>query len=75
MKYGPTINNLNMIVDKAKTKKNGIYSFRGLKYLVKDGEFTYFAYGGEVIMRGGHFNFIVARYYRDAKEALKRFQD
>jgi hypothetical protein len=71
---GPTIHNLNLIHDRAKTKKDGIYSFRGMAYRVEDGHFTHYAYGGQVVMRGGNFNYVMGRYsgYSDnAKKALK----
>ena len=74
IKYGPTIDNLNLIVDKAKTKKDGVYSFRGMGYRVEDGALTHFSYGGKILLRGGNLNFVIGRYsgYSDnAKKTLK----
>ena len=74
IEYGPTIDNLNRIHDKANDKENRIYSFRGLAYRVEDGAFTHYAHGGQVVMRGGNFNYVMGRYsgYSDnAKKALK----
>lgn len=56
VKYGPTIENINLIHDKAKTKQDGVYSFRGLLYRVKKGRFTHYAYRNEIIERAGNFD-------------------
>lgn len=62
VKYGPTIENLNAIHDKAKGKKDGVYSFRGLEYRVENGRFTHFAHGGRVFERAGNFNVEIGAY-------------
>lgn len=75
MKYGPTIENLNLIHDKAKDKKDGVYSFRGLDYRVKGGRFTHYAYRGKVVERAGNFNVDIGSYSGysdDAKKALRQ---
>lgn len=49
--------NQNLIADKAKTQKDGIYRVRGVMYRVKDNRATHFAtVNGEVVMASGHFN-------------------
>ena len=62
IKYGPNITNLNLIYEKAKTKKNGVYSFRGVMYLVINNRFTHFAYNQELTKRCGCFNANVGWY-------------
>lgn len=56
VKNGATIDNINLIHDKAKTKKDGVYSFRGLLYRVKNGRFTHFSHYHEIFERTGNFN-------------------
>jgi predicted glycoside hydrolase/deacetylase ChbG (UPF0249 family) len=67
--------NQNAINEKAKTKADGVYTFRGIAYLVKRNRVEYFACGGEIIAQFGHFNTVVGTYqdrYRDgAMKALK----
>jgi len=51
------IDDANLIIDKAKTKKNGVYSFRGYMYVVKDNSFVGFSdYFGNIYQRAGNFN-------------------
>lgn len=74
IKYGPTIENLNVISEKAKDKNDGVYSFRGLEYRVKNGRFTHFAHNGRVMERAGFFNVEIGTYSGysdDAKKVLK----
>ena len=52
-----TIDETNLLHEKAKTRKDGIYSFRGNLYVVKDKSFIAFAnYCGECYQRMGAFN-------------------
>ena len=60
--YGLTIDNANEIIQKAKGKKDGYYSFRGVGYRVKDGQATHFATGGRILENFGSFNVEVGRY-------------
>lgn len=71
--YGPTIENINLIVDKAKSKADGVFTFRGVEYLVKDGRFTHYATGGKIYERCGFFVVQIGSYeYRsDARKLLK----
>lgn len=57
-----TIENQNLIVEKAKTKADGIYTFRGIVYRVKDNRATHFACNGEVIEPFGYFNTVIGLY-------------
>jgi len=56
MKDGPTIENINLINEKARLKMDGVYSFRCLLYRVKDHRFTHFSYHREILERAGNFN-------------------
>ena len=43
-KYGMTIDNMNYILEKSKTKKDEIYTARGITYRVVKGFSKYMAY-------------------------------
>lgn len=77
--YGPTVTNLNLIHDKAKGKRDGVYSFRGVVYRVSDGRFTHFAHNGEILQRAGGFNVLLGKHggygCDDAKKALRALKD
>lgn len=62
IQYGATIENLNLAIVKAKTKTDGVYSFRGFSYKVVGGRLTHLAYGGEVLERAGNFNVVLGNY-------------
>jgi|GEM_PF-2943066 len=71
---------LNEIIERAKTKKDGIYSFKGFKYAVKDNRFVLFAdYFGNLYQRAGNFNASIGkvekRYniIKELKRLLKEF--
>jgi hypothetical protein len=71
--YGATIENLNIIVEKAKAKKDGIYSFRGVDYRVRAKRMTHFTHKGEVLEMFGNFTVSVGTYQAyGAKTALKQ---
>jgi hypothetical protein len=78
IKYGLTIENQNLIIEKAKTRKDGVYSFRGVSFLVKNHKVMYLAENGVIVQPYGHFNVRVGTYetrYPDSqtsKEALKK---
>ena len=65
----------NLIIEKAKTKDDGVYSFKGFKYAVKDNHFVLFAdYFGIIHQRAGNFNAVIGKIeerYNIVKE-LKR---
>ena len=54
--YGLTIENQNLITQKAKDKKDGCYQFRGVAYRVRKGRVTHLAHAGNVVQPFGHFN-------------------
>lgn len=68
--YYLTIENQNIISEKSKSKKNGIYSFRGIKYLVKSGKAVAFRDRGKIYEPFGNFNILVG-YYNNEEEAIK----
>lgn len=49
IKYGLTQDNQRTIQEKAKSKKDGIYTFRGVAYRVINGNVTHYANYGEII--------------------------
>jgi len=62
VKQGFTIENHRLIVDKAKTKRDGVFSFRGVSYRVRNGNVTHFAYGGTIYNFCHGFNVKVGQY-------------
>jgi len=78
IQYGLTIDNQNFIIEKAKTKKDGIYTIRGVAYKVVNNMVEFFAAGGEVIQICYGFNVVIGSYdhlniWSDtAKGALKK---
>lgn len=66
-----TVENQSLIVEKAKTKADGVYSFRGIVYRVRDNRVTHFACGGEILQPYGHFNAVVGSYDKFASKVLK----
>ena len=62
MSYGYNIENSNLVIDKALTKKDGVYSFRGFLYRVKHFRVTHIAYRGRILERCGNFNVEVGSY-------------
>lgn len=62
VEYGLTIENNNLILEKAKTKKDGIFTFRGVAYRVRGGNVTHFACDGRILERAYGFNVVVGGY-------------
>jgi len=72
--YGElTQDNVNLIIDKAKSKNDGIYSFRGILFKVRDGKVTNYACGGKIFAGVGAFVTPVGSYNTstEAKSKLK----
>lgn len=67
-----TIDETNLLVEKAKLRKDGIYSFRGNLWVVKDNKFIAFAnLFGECYQRMGSFNYQIGKVERyDRKQKL-----
>jgi len=77
MRYGPNVENLELIAQKAKGKNNGVYSFRGLEYRVHNGRFTHYAHGGKICECCGHFVVEIggySGYSDDARKMLKQIK-
>ena len=79
MLYGLSSKNQYLVVVKAKSKKDGIYSMNGVTYRVRDGKVTHFACcsSGNILVGYGHINVVVGHVetgtgFQDrAREALK----
>jgi hypothetical protein len=51
-----------LITEKSKTKKDGVYRFRGAEYRVKDGRATHYAINGEILEKAYGFVCVVGNY-------------
>lgn len=61
-----TIDEINLLQEKAKSRKDGIYSYKGYLYDVKDFKFVAFAdYFGECFQRMGAFNIRIGKVERN----------
>ncbi|HAR37919.1 MAG TPA: hypothetical protein DCS09_04715 [Porphyromonadaceae bacterium] len=70
MNYGLTPENEGIILLKAKSKKDGVYTFHGVSYRVKSGAVTHYATNtGKVLERCYGFNVIVGTcdYYTEQR--------
>jgi hypothetical protein len=65
----------NKLIEKAKTKKDGIYSQEGIIYRVKNGVLTHYCKQGKVLEVNGYFDVPVGNYNTsiDARKLLKSF--
>jgi hypothetical protein len=63
----------NKLIEKAKTKPDGVYSLGPVLYRVNNNTLTHYAEDGQILEVYGHFNVIVGKYeFRDdAKRMLK----
>ena len=78
VQYGPTIENLNIAIEKASEKNDGVYSFRGFAYKVVSGKLTHLAHNNQVLERAGNFNVLIGEcggigsfYDRKALHSIK----
>ena len=62
VQYGLTYENEKLLLDKAKSKKDGVYTFRGVGYRVRNGHITHFSTDGKILERAYGFNCIVGSY-------------
>lgn len=62
IQYGLTMDNQSAIIEKAKTKSDGVYKFRGVTYRVVNNHARFFAADGKVIEMCYGFNAIIGRY-------------
>ena len=74
-----TWDNQKLIVERAKDLRDGIFSYRGIIFRVRNGRATHFAAQGKVVEPYGAFNVEVGRYNfaddREAKRLLKNIKD
>lgn len=71
--YGLNLVNERVISEKAKMKKDGVYSFRGVTYRVRSGRVTHWACNSEVLENCGNFNVYLGAcgiYARDERKVL-----
>ena len=57
-----TIENCDLIKEKAKTKNDGVYTIRGILYRVKNNKVTHYATSGAVYENFGGFTCNVGSY-------------
>ena len=62
IQYGLTMDNQQAIMDKAKTKNDGVYKFRGVAYRVINNHAVYFAADEQVLQMCYGFNVVIGRY-------------
>ena len=67
-----TIDDTNILIEKAKTRKDGVYSFKGYLWVVKNNKFVAFAdYYGNCYQRFGAFNASIGKVdHYDRKQKL-----
>lgn len=80
IQYGLTLTNQRLIQEKAKTKKDGCYRFRGVVYSVIDGFARLFVTNKEIIECAYGFNVVIGYVAQGqdqmkvAKEATKQWR-
>jgi hypothetical protein len=63
IRYGElTRDNTNAIIDKAKAKADGVYSFRGILYRVKNGKVPFYACKSVIYGASGSLVYAMAGY-------------
>jgi hypothetical protein len=60
--YGLTVENVIAIAERSKSKKDGVYSFRGICYRVRKNRVTHFALRGGVYEYIGNYVFKIGSY-------------
>ena len=66
-----TSENKKACEDRAKTRQDGVYTFRGIAYRVRNGRITHFACNGEVLIPYGNFNVCAGNYQNYHTVAVK----
>jgi len=51
-----------LIIERAKSKKDGVYRFRGVEYRVKNFRATHYAAHGELFESAYGFNVLIGKY-------------
>ena len=76
IQYGVlNIENQKAINERAKSRKDGVYEFRGIVFRVHEFRATHFAVRGEILEQYGHFNALVGSYDNrryDARDTVKK---
>ncbi len=77
IQYGLTLENQKLINEKAKTKNDGVYKFRGVAYRVINNTAKFYASNGDVLQSEFGFNVVIGVYTRSygqdgAVKALKK---
>ncbi|AUR86353.1 hypothetical protein NVP1084O_146 [Vibrio phage 1.084.O._10N.261.49.F5] len=72
--YGTTIENVNKVIEKAKTKNDGVFTYRGLIYKVKGNRVRHLAAYGSLYELSYGFLCAIGKYDHfkdDPKKLLK----
>ena len=72
--YGLTLNNEKLLIEKAKTKKDGCYRLRGVAYRVRGGKITHFASSGQIMERCHGFNVVVGVCLKSSEPAQDKLK-
>lgn len=78
MTYGLTVDNQNLIIEKSKTKKDGVYQIRGVMYKVVNGSPKYYSDGKGIYQGYGSFNVVLQSFkweYQWEKRVRKIMED
>lgn len=60
--YGLNIHNETLIIEKAKSKKDGVYTFRGVGYRIRNNKITHLSANGSILERCYEFNVVIGKY-------------
>tara|TARA_R110000850_G_scaffold265715_1_gene395556 strand:- start:43 stop:264 length:222 start_codon:yes stop_codon:yes gene_type:complete len=63
------MDNQQAIMNKAESKKDGVYKFRGVAYKVINGHAVYFAANEQVLQMYCGFNAVIGRYEHSLNQA------
>jgi hypothetical protein len=69
--YGLNNHNETLIIEKAKSKKDGVYTFRGVGYRVRDNKVTHLSANGSIFERCCGFNVVIGKYKGFNNEGVK----
>ena len=72
--YGLNLTNERAIAQRANDKADGVYSFRGVDYRVRDGLVTHYASAGQLLERAGCFNALLGTYKHGFDEGKRRLK-
>jgi hypothetical protein len=75
VQYGLTMENERIILEKAKSKKDGVYTFRGVGYRVCENHVTHFSDNGIILERAYGFNCIVGSFEGYNSNGLKTLKE